>query len=251
MSIEDLRRFSAGSRNDDSNKHLWLIGAGQFVDKINLFLKHNRYCCDIIDISVFNNDKSTELGNILSKNRSDKSTNHNYNILYSYIFNKLGCENPIKILEVGMGTNNPSLVSHMCADGRPGASLYSWEEYLPRAEIYGADIDKDILFNAGRIKTHYVDQLNMETFNEMQKSFNVKYDLIIDDGLHSIGANLNTLLFALENVNVDGWIVIEDIDTMYYDNWFVLDYILKSNKDYECFFIKARSAYVYVIHKLR
>ena len=45
-----------------------------------------------------------------------------------------------------MGTNNPNLVSTMGSSGRPGASLYAFKEYLPNAIIYGADIDKDILF---------------------------------------------------------------------------------------------------------
>lgn len=87
----------------------------------------------------------------------------------------------------------------MGSSARPGASLYAFKEYLPNANIYGCDIDKDILFENEGIKTCFVDQLDSTTFENISNSFGkIKYDLIIDDGLHSIGANLNTLLFALK-----------------------------------------------------
>ena len=44
--------------------------------------------------------------------------------------------------------------------GKPGASLRVWRDYFPNAIIYGADIDKDILFAEERIKTFYIDQLD-------------------------------------------------------------------------------------------
>jgi len=38
----------------------------------------------------------------------------------------------------------------------------------------------------------------MDTFDALYANCgNSKFDIIIDDGLHSIGANLNTLIFAL------------------------------------------------------
>jgi hypothetical protein len=251
MSIELLTRFSAGSMNNEKYKDLWVKGASLFIDQLNTFLKYTDYKPNIIDISKYNNSDANILADVLNKYNSDKARHHNYNILYSYILNKLGRFDKLNILEIGLGTNNPTLVSSMGTDGKPGASLYTWQEYLPNSNIYGADIDKDILFNKDRIKTHYVDQLDMSTFNTMQESFKTKYDMIIDDGLHSIGANLNTLLFALENVNDDGWIVIEDIATQYMDNWFSIDYLLKQNSNYEVSIIKARHSYMFVVHKLK
>ena len=35
-----------------------------------------------------------------------------------------------------------------------------WKEYFSNAEIYGADIDKNVLFFENRIKTYHVDQLD-------------------------------------------------------------------------------------------
>jgi len=48
----------------------------------------------------------------------------------------------------------------------------------------------------------------------MNRDFgHLRYDVIIDDGLHSVAANLNTLLFGLTVLNENGWIIIEDIFT--------------------------------------
>jgi hypothetical protein len=245
-----LHRFSAGSANDHTHKHLWFKGANLFIDQINALLKYVNYKPNIVDISEFDNENSKLLSDYFNKYKSDKSITHNYNIMYSYILNKLGRDNQLNILEIGLGSNNPDIVSSMGSDGNPGASLYTWEEYLPNSQIYGADVDKDILFNKDRIKTQYVDQLDIKTFINMQTNFNVKYDLIIDDGLHAIGANLNTLLFAIENVNDGGWIVIEDIASCYIDNWFIIDYILKQKKDLEVTIVKASRSHMFIIHKL-
>jgi hypothetical protein len=249
--MEALRMFSAASANDHTHNHLWLKGASLFIPQMNDLLEHTDYSFEIIDINTFQNENTQRLGDILKNNNSDKSTSHNYHIFYSYIFNKLDKNKSINILEIGLGTNNPDLVSSMGTNGRPGASLYSFREYLPNADIYGCDIDKDILFNCYKIKTCYVDQLEKSSFDNISNSFgDLKYDLIIDDGLHSIGANFNTLLFALKNVKKNGWIVIEDIYLI--NNWKAIDYILKSTKKYITYILSTNldCMYLYAIHKL-
>jgi hypothetical protein len=253
MSIEDLRMFSAASMNNDENKHLWIKGASLFISQMNAFVKHNNYLFKHLNITTFDNKEKDEIGRILNENKSDKAYPHNYHYVYAYIFNKLGKESRLNVLEVGLGTNNPTIVSSMGIYGRPGASLYAFKQYLPNSQIFGCDIDKDILFQTDRIKTCYIDQLDMSTFDNIAKTFGKqKYDLIIDDGLHSIGANLNTLLFALENVNDNGWIVIEDIGLDTASNWTAIDYVLNQNKKYETFMINEETGkgYLYVVHKL-
>lgn len=246
--MEQLYLFSAGSANDEKNKDLWIKGASLFIPQINELLKQTEYNFNIVNIQNFINDSSI-LEEILNKNKSDKANSHNYHILYSYIFNILGVDSKLNILEIGLGTNNPNIVSTMGINGRPGASLYSFAEYLPNSNIYGADIDKNILFDSNRIKTYFVDQMNIKTFVELSKNIGaIKFDLIIDDGLHSIGANFNTLLFALDNLNENGWIVIEDIHII--ENWKIIDFVLSSTKKYKTWLISARGGYLYVINKL-
>lgn len=149
------------------------------------------------------------LGELFVTYGSDKATLHNYHCLYGHI---LGEPRRISsILEIGMGTNNPDVVSNMGVQGRPGASLRAFRDFLPHALVYGADVDRRILFSEDRIRTFFVDQLDPAALSALGEQLPENLDLIIDDGLHAPDANLNTLAFALPRVRVGGWIVIEDI----------------------------------------
>lgn len=249
--MQSLYLYSAGSANDHLNQHLWVQGAALFIPQLNTLLnKTHKGAFEIITLEAFaaQSADTETLGQILEKHGSDKSTKHNYHIALAHILGQLK-DAPIKLLEIGMGTNNPELVSSMGADGRPGASLYAFREFLPGAEIYGADIDRNILFQSERIRTAYVNQLDVATFSSMSAEFGgAKFDLIIDDGLHAIGANFNTLLFALENLNDSGWIVVEDI--IYIENWKSIDFILRASASYQTYVVKTRYAYLYIVHKL-
>jgi len=241
--------------NNEKFKNLWVQGAAMFIPQLNRLLDHTGTPFDIVPIEDFQND-CAHLGNLFANHRSDKSTTNNYHILYSYIIQRLGGpQAKINLLEIGMGTNNQDLVSSMGWDGRPGASLYAFRDYLPNAAIYGCDIDRAILVDSDRIKTCYVDQLDTATFDAMSQYFgeSVKYDLIIDDGLHSIGANFNTLLFALDHVADDGWIVIEDIERKHRTNWRTIDFIMNSESmkaRFETFRVQSRGGFMYVVHKV-
>ena len=96
--------------------------------------------------------------------------------------------------------------------GKPGASLRMWKDYFPNANIYGADIDRDILFNEERINTYYVDQLNTESIKSMWKDIGLNdFDIIIDDGLHEVNANLNFFFNSFDNLKKNGIYIIEDV----------------------------------------
>ena len=100
------------------------------------------------------------------------------------------------ILGIGLGTNNTNLVSTMGTEGKPGASLRAFRDFCMNAEVIGADVDESILFKEDRIKTFYVDQTSNNSLNNLKDKFTNKFDLIIDDGLHSPDANINTLRIA-------------------------------------------------------
>ena len=143
---------------------------------------------------------------------SDKSRPHNYHLIYGQIIAELGLERTLNVLEIGIGSINPEMPSNMGMHGQPGASLRAFKDTLPFSQIFGADIDRDVLFQEHRIRTSWVDQMSSQTFYTMHESFDQPdYDLIIDDGLHAVAANLNTLLFGLNVLRKGGWIVIEDI----------------------------------------
>jgi len=109
---------------------------------------------------------------------------HSYADYYERLFGH--CRHGItKVFECGLGTNNPNLASSMRENGKPGASLRVWRDYFPNAQIYGADIDRDILFNEDRIRTHYIDQRDPAAIDAYwQQLGETGFDFMLDDGLH-------------------------------------------------------------------
>ena len=167
---------------------------------------------------VFNEKQYTPLCEIMGRNKSDKgSINitkswHNYTTFYYSIFKPL-CDKKLRIFELGLGTNNTKLVSNMGKNGRPGASLYGWQEFFPNSDIFGADIDVDILFNTNKIKTFYCDQTNPEIIQKTWEEPDLKdnFDIIIEDGLHTFSANVCFFENSIHKLKENGYFIIEDI----------------------------------------
>jgi hypothetical protein len=244
-----LDRYSAASANAGLYPELTIKSADLYGECLSSLLDHMSITKEILPISSFECPDSglQEVARqTFQRWGSDKSTTHNYHIIYAHIIHSLGRSSHVKLLEIGLGTNNPSLVSTMGSGGKPGASVRAFKELLPNAEIFGADVDRAILFQEERLKTFYIDQLNASTFKEASMN---TYDIIIDDGLHSVGANMNSLLFALKHVNEGGWIVIEDISLAAIDNWFVVRHVLLSQDIYDAYIIQAAKAFMFVVRR--
>lgn len=152
---------------------------------------------------------SARLDELFRHYGSDKSTDHDYHLVYAHILETL--PTGASVLEVGLGTNNESIVSTMGHLGHPGASLRAFRDYLPESAVHGADIDREILFEEDRIRTSWVDQTNEASVRALEAELPARLHLIIDDGLHSPNANLQVLMLALRVLPVGGWLVIEDI----------------------------------------
>lgn len=196
-------------------KSATLEGIKALLPSINVFLK--QIDIPLVSMETYNENNKTkaseELKEIFTRCGSDKAgPNHCYNLVYGEVFQKFDKFSSLNILEFGLGSQNPAIPSRMPGRNIVGGSLRSYKEYFPNAQVFGADIDKECLFNEDRIKTSYVDQLKPETFEEMHKEFSSpQYDLIIEDGLHSFTASLNTLNFALKYTKKGGTIVLEDL----------------------------------------
>ena len=168
----------------------------------------------------FDHTKHTPLCAIMGNNRSDKgsihitSSWHNYTTFYHKIFNSRA-NNPMRVFELGIGTNNIAIPSNMGVKGRPGASLYGWSEYFPNSQIFGADIDKNILFATDRIKTFYCDQTDPMVIKEMfaHKDLEEPFDIMIEDGLHTFNANVCFFENSIHKLKSNGYYIIEDVIT--------------------------------------
>tara|TARA_Y100000992_G_C21214397_1_gene467092 strand:- start:325 stop:1032 length:708 start_codon:yes stop_codon:yes gene_type:complete len=198
--------------------------------KINFLLKKKKSNISYIS-SLNSNNELTDLMNLYGSDKGGKNNDHNYTNYYSEIF--FYRRNQIKnFLEVGLGTNNQNLVSNMGLKGVPLASLRAWRDYFINANIYGADVDKNILKNEDRIRTYYVDQTDPTTINELFLNIgDVKFDIILDDGLHDYEANICFFENSINYLNGDGIYIIEDI--YYKDQNKFLNYFKKKNYVYK------------------
>ena len=158
-----------------------------------------------------NNKQLTDLMNLFGSDKGGRNKHHNFASYYSEIF--FHKRNDIKnFLEIGLGTNDTSVLSNMGSNGIPLASLRAWRDYFKNANIYGADIDKNILKNEDRIETFYVDQTDPITIKEMFKNIGKKkFDIILEDGLHEYNANICFFENAIEYLEPNGTYIIEDI----------------------------------------
>lgn len=156
--------------------------------------------------------RTTPLCRIMARYGSDKSAGHTYTVIYSALFEGRR-EQIARVFEVGLGTIDLSIPSNMGPLGKPGASLRAWREYFPRADVFGADIDTNVLFAEPRIATFYCDQTNRASIDKMWSDAALAqgFDVIIDDGLHEFEANRLFLEASLPRLNRRGFFVVEDV----------------------------------------
>lgn len=190
---------------------------------------------------------AVELKSLLDGYGSDKASSHDYHHLYGAILQDRTAVHAV--LEIGLGTNNEDVVSNMGQRGRPGASLRAWRDFLPLAHVYGADVDRRVLFEEERIRTFHVDQLEQGTFDELGREVPADLDLIIDDGLHTPGANLATLLFALPRLKHGGVFVVEDVHPAHHPVWQVVSALLPPDR-YKCFLALAAHGTLFAAQRL-
>lgn len=154
----------------------------------------------------------TELCGLMTSLGSDKACYHNYTRAYNAIFQNLR-NTPCTFFELGIGTVNPKLASNMSGfqSARPGGSLRAWKQWLGRdASVFGADIDKDILFEEPGIQTRWVDQTDAAAIDAMWQSL-PDMNAIVEDGLHKWSAQKLFLQQSWHKLLPGGIYVIEDI----------------------------------------
>lgn len=169
------------------------------------------YSSDKNHLSKLSHKYSSDKGSIEDGKGAWGWQAHTYTDFYSDLFDH--CKESIKLVfECGIGSNDPKVPSNMTTNGKPGASLRMWKDYFFNSQIYGADIDKNILFSEDRIKTFYVDQLNKETIDSMWSNIQkTDFDLIIDDGLHTYEAAITLFENSFKILRKNGLYIIEDL----------------------------------------
>jgi hypothetical protein len=185
-----------------------------------------------------------DLSSLLTKHGSDKSLNR-YDVAYASL---LGEPSSVtKVMEIGLGTNNRDVVSHMGVHGRPGASLRAFRDFLPNAMVWGADIDVRVLFEDERIRTVHIDQTQPASFEAVADTLGEGFDLMIDDGLHSLDANFHSLAFFLDRLKPNGYAVVEDIPLLNKRFWQLTALILGPR--FESYLVRCQTSYIFVCRR--
>ncbi len=127
------------------------------------------------------------------QHNTDKSYLHGYLDYYQGHLQTIK-DKKIRFLEVGI---------HM------GDSLRMWEEYFQNGEIIGADIDDKSDVDGGRIKTYKVDQTKPDQLRSIPGNF----DVIVDDGGHTMEQQQVTLSVLMDKLNSGGTYILEDLQT--------------------------------------
>lgn len=133
------------------------------------------------------------LSQIAKKYNSDKDTLHGYFNVYDSIFLRHK-ESAKNILEIGTYA---------------GDSLMIWSEYFLNARVYGLDnyFSPSDQCVSDRIFFSLCDAYSKECINK----FNFKFDVIIDDGPHTLESQIYFVKNYSKLLSQNGTMVVEDI----------------------------------------
>jgi trans-aconitate methyltransferase len=96
-----------------------------------------------------------------------------------------------------------------------GASLRMWREYLPRAQIFGIDVDPEAVVHADDRITVLIGSQSDTRFLDTVLEQTGRPDIVLDDGSHHARDQITTLLHLWRYVRPGGIYVVEDIHTSY------------------------------------
>lgn len=141
----------------------------------------------------------------LAYGRTDKGPGkHYYTEIYDLLLSRMR-NDPIRILEIGIAK---------------GGSLALWQDYFPKATIYGFDIKDKKEYENERVKTFVADQANRE---EMERAFaqcgEGDFDFILDDGGHEMDQQQICLAICFKHVKPGGYYILEDLHTSFPELW--------------------------------
>jgi hypothetical protein len=137
---------------------------------------------------------------------TDKGDSKSYiDLYYQPLFDKNYKNNQhIKIMEIGV---------------RHGASIKLWKEFFNKATILGIDNKSDEELKDNFINQDWINCEGVEIVYEdaYQKTYSESltslYDLMIDDGPHTIESQIKFIKYYKKNLSPEGQMVIEDILT--------------------------------------
>ena len=150
---------------------------------------------------------------LVDNTKTDKNTFHSYIPVYQKLFESKKY-NTNNILEIGIGEPKQNKEN--------GGSIKLWHDYFPNSTIYGLDIIpvsnvNEEIIDKERIKLYTsVDAYDTAFIENTFIKNNIKFDILIDDGPHTLDSMIFFVKYYLPLLKDDGILVIEDIPDM---NW--------------------------------
>lgn len=155
-----------------------------------------------------------DLNELMIRHGTDKQEGiHNYVKFYKEYFEQIR-DKKLKILEIGIfrpPLNHPTF--------RVGASLKTWYDYFPNSKIYGIDLGDFSDIENDRIHTMIANQelryknQDFDGLNEVIEKFGSDFDIIIDDGGHTMSQQQISLGFLFKHLSPNGYYIVEDLET--------------------------------------
>ena len=161
-------------------------------------IKEQKYIKKTIKKNIITNisKNNISLRQIFDKYGTDKGFRHSYEHIYEYLL-KPFISKSCTLLEFGV---------------LGGASIRSWEEYLPFAKIIGVDkgqvknnFSQRVIIKQGKMQDVNFLKTLIETYNN--------FDIIIDDASHKCRDSKIAFEILFPYINKGGLYIIEDINT--------------------------------------
>ncbi|KAF4625290.1 hypothetical protein G7Y89_g12880 [Cudoniella acicularis] len=144
---------------------------------------------------------------------TDKVTTHHYQQMYEHRLAPFR-DKPIKMLEVGLGCD---------MNYGPGASYYTWLDYFTKVDLYYIEYDAACAKQWANKTTGATiftgDQADVAFLEEFLREAGSNWDIIIDDGGHTMIQQQTTLSVLWPHVKASGIYFIEDLGTSYQANY--------------------------------
>lgn len=150
---------------------------------------------------------------IALKYGTDKVTDHHYWYMYEKYLEPVR-EKKLKMLEIGLGCD---------MNYGPGKSYYTWLDYFPNVDLYYIEFDAACA-EAWKHKTTGAtiftgDQGDRDFLRRFVDESGGNFDVIIDDGGHSMTQQRNSLEELWGIIKPGGYYFIEDLHTSYLPQW--------------------------------
>ncbi|THY55669.1 hypothetical protein D6C99_03084 [Aureobasidium pullulans] len=149
---------------------------------------------------------------VAAKYGTDKVTAHSYHHMYEKYLPAVRMKR-IKMLEIGLG----------CDMGYgPGASYNLWLEYFPYVDLYSIEYDERCARKWARKTSGATiftgDQADEAFLEEFITDSGGDFDIIIDDGGHTMNQQIKSLEHLWKTVKPGGYYFCEDMQTSYWDS---------------------------------